>query len=234
MAVRRVCTRPNMPDTSLPITVQVDIVSDVVCPWCIVGYLQLMQALEQTGITATPHWHPFELNPDMPATGENLRDHIMRKYGSTPEQSQAARDNLTALGADLGFAFNFSDASHMVNTFRAHQLLDWAAAQDLQHPLKLALFKAYFTDGLDVSDDDILVGIAASVGLNATDAQGVLTAGTHAAPTREKQTFWTGRGIQGVPAMVFAGKYLLTGAQGAENYANVLQRCVQDAAHDHG
>lgn len=219
-----------MSDNSMPSPIQIDIVSDVVCPWCIVGYLQLQHALEQTGVTATPHWQPFELNPDMPPDGENLRDHIMRKYGSTPQQSQAARDNLTALGADLGFEFNFSDDSHMVNTFQAHQLLDWAESQSLQHPLKLALFRAYFTDGLNVSHDDVLVEIATSVGLNAEDARDALTSGKYAAPTREKQVFWTGRGIQGVPAMVFAGKYLLTGAQGAENYANVLRRCVQDGA----
>ncbi|MBL4768410.1 MAG: DsbA family oxidoreductase [Rhodobacteraceae bacterium] len=228
-----------MPDFSIPPTaqidtVQIDIVSDVVCPWCIVGYLQLQQALEQTGITATPCWQPFELNPDMPPEGENLRDHIMRKYGSTPEQSQAARDNLTALGEGLGFEFNFSDDSQMVNTFHAHQLLDWAEGQGLQHPLKLALFKAYFTDGKNVSHDDVLIDIATSVGLNADDARAALATGAHAAPTREKQTFWTGRGIQGVPAMIFAGKFLLTGAQGTENYVNVLQRCVQEMATDHG
>ena len=219
-----------MPDTSMPAAIQVDIVSDVVCPWCIIGYLQLQQALKQTGLTATPHWHPFELNPDMPAEGENLRDHIMRKYGSTPEQSQAARENLTTLAADLDFELKFSDDSRLVNTFGAHQLLDWADAHDLQHVLKLALFKAHFTDGLDVSDHETLADIAASAGLNADKARAVLTSGEHAAKTREKQQFWTGRGIQGVPAMVFSGKYLMTGAQGAENYVNVLQRCIQDAA----
>jgi predicted DsbA family dithiol-disulfide isomerase len=219
-----------MSELSMPAPVQIDIVSDVVCPWCIVGYLQLRQALKQTGMTATPRWQPFELNPDMPAEGENLRDHIMRKYGSTAEQSQTARHNLTALGADLGFAFNFSDDSHMVNTFAAHQLLDWAESQDHQHALKLALFKAYFTDGLDVSDHNILVGIATAVGLKPEDARTVLTTKEYADSTREKQQFWTSRGIQGVPAMVFSGKYLVTGAQGADTYANVLQQCVQDAA----
>lgn len=219
-----------MTNTTALTSVQVDIVSDVVCPWCIVGYLQLQQALLQTGMKAILRWHPFELNPDMPAEGENLRDHIMRKYGSTPEQSQAARDNLTELGAGLGFNFNFSDDSRMVNTFRAHQLLDWAESRDRQHPLKLGLFKAYFTDGLDISVEDNLVEVATSFGLNAEDARKALTSGEHAAPTREKQAFWTSRGIQGVPSMIFAGKYLLTGAQGAATYENALQRCVQDAA----
>lgn len=219
-----------MPDTSMPAPIQVDIVSDVVCPWCIIGYLQLQQALKQTGLTAIPHWHPFELNPDMPPEGENMRDHILRKYGSTPEQSQAARNNLTALGTDLGFEFNFSDDSRMLNTFSAHQLLDWAKTRDLQHPLKLALFAAHFTDGLDVSDYDTLVNIAASVGLNEDDARAVLISAERAGETRKNQQFWTNHGIQGVPTMVFGGKYLVTGAQGAENYANVLQRCIQDAA----
>jgi predicted DsbA family dithiol-disulfide isomerase len=219
-----------MSETLRPAPFQLEIVSDVVCPWCIVGYLQLQQALEQTGLTAIPHWQPFELNPEMPAEGENLRDHIMRKYGSTVEQSQAARENLRTLGSDLGFEFNFSDNSRMVNTFAAHQLLDWAMDQGRQHELKLALFKAYFTDGLDVSDQNVLLEVATSVGLNGQDARAVLTSGERASETREKQQFWTSRGIQGVPAMVFAGKSLVTGAQGVENYVNVLQRCLQDAA----
>lgn len=210
--------------------VQIDVVSDVVCPWCIVGFRQLDQALGETGIVAQLRWHPFELNPDMPPEGQNLREHMMEKYGTSAEQSQQARDRLTALGQGLGITFKFTEDSRIVNTFQAHQLLDWAEAQGRQHPLKLALFEAYFTHGRDVSDPDVLIAAAAQAGLETEAARAALVSGEFAAPVREKQQFWTSRGITGVPAMVFGGKYLLTGAQGRETYAEVLQRCLAEAA----
>lgn len=210
--------------------VQVDIVSDVVCPWCIVGFRQLDQALTRTGFPANLRWHPFELNPNMPPEGQNLREHIMEKYGSTSEQSQQARAQLTSLGAELGFAFNFSDDSRMVNTFKAHQLLDLAEEAQVQHPLKMALFEAYFTHGRDVSDVEVLVDVAQSVGLDPKAALRVLESGERQQSVREKQGFWTSRGISGVPSMVFGGKYLVTGAQGDATYEQLLRRCVSEAA----
>ncbi|MCL6284349.1 DsbA family oxidoreductase [Ruegeria sp. 2012CJ41-6] len=210
--------------------IQIDIVSDVVCPWCIVGFRQLDQALAQSGVLAQLRWHPFELNPDMPPEGQNLREHIAAKYGTTTDQSQQMRQHLTGFGQDLGFTFNFHEDSRIVNTFQAHQVLDWAEAQGRQHPLKLALFEAYFTDGQDVSDPEVLIAAADRAGLESDAARAVLAAGTHAAAVREKQQFWTSRGITGVPAMVFGGKYLLTGAQGRETYAEILQRCLAEVA----
>ncbi|SDD95328.1 DsbA family oxidoreductase [Ruegeria marina] len=216
-------------ETTRPI-VQIDIVSDVVCPWCIVGFLQLDRALAQTGALARLRWHPFELNPGMGPEGQDLRAHIMEKYGSTAEQSQTARARLTAIGAELGFAFNFSDDSRIVNTFRAHQLLDWAEGQGRQHPLKMALFAAYFSEGRDVSDDEVLIKAVTAAGLDPEAARSALASGAHVDRVREKEAFWTSRGISGVPSMVFGGKYLLTGAQGVENYAQVIGRCLTEAA----
>lgn len=210
-------------------TVQIDVVSDVVCPWCIVGFQQLEQALQSVNVLARLRWHPFELNPTMGPDGQNLREHIMEKYGSTSEQSQQARDRLTGLGADLGFTFNFHEQSRIVNTFAAHQLLDWAESQGRQHPLKLALFNAYFTDQKDVSDIEVIVGVAQSVGMDPDLARAALASRKHETPVRQKQQFWTSRGISGVPAMVFGGKYLLTGAQGVDTYRQVLQRCLSEA-----
>lgn len=210
--------------------VQIDIVSDVVCPWCIVGFRQLDIALKEQNVLANLRWHPFELNPDMPSEGQNLREHIMEKYGSTAEQSQQARNRLTRTGAELGFTFNFNDDSRMVNTLAAHQLLDWAETQGRQHPLKMALFAAYFTNQQDVSQAEVLLDAAQAAGLDRDAARAALNSGDHVAPVREKQQFWTSRGISGVPSMVFAGKYLVTGAQGVETYSNLLQRCLTEAA----
>lgn len=210
--------------------VQVDIVSDVMCPWCIIGFKQLEQALASTGTGARIRWHPFELNPDMPAEGQNLTEHIAEKYGATPEQSAQNRAQMQTLGDTLGITFNFETDSRIVNSFAAHQLLDFALGQGLQHPLKLALFEAHFADGKDVSDTDTLLDIAASVGLDRAEAAQVLESGALTASVREKQQFWTSRGISGVPSMVFGGKYLVTGAQGVDNYAQLLQKVTSEEA----
>lgn len=216
---------PIAPDTAV---VQIDIISDVMCPWCIVGYKQLEQALGMVGAGAYIRWHPFELNPAMPPEGQNLGDHITEKYGQTAEQSAQNRKMLTNLGAELGFAFNFTPDSRIVNTFAAHQLLDWAQGQGLQHPLKMALFDAHFTDGKDVSQADTLIDVAASVGLDTAQATEVLASGSQAEETRARQKFWTDRGVSGVPSIVFDGRYLLTGAQGAQTYAQMLQKVLSE------
>jgi predicted DsbA family dithiol-disulfide isomerase len=215
-------------DQSTGPVLDIDIVSDVMCPWCIIGYQQLEQALATTGMGARIRWHPFELNPDMPLTGQNTSEHIQEKYGSTPEQSAKSRAQMQNLGQELGFTFNFSPESRMWNTFVTHQLLDFALSQGKQHPLKMALFDAHFTDQRDLSQKDVLVDVATFVGLSTVDAARVIDSGELADSVREKQKFWTERGISGVPSMIFAGKYLVTGAQGADNYAEILRRTVAE------
>lgn len=216
-------------DTAQP-ALEVDIVSDVVCPWCIIGYLQLERALAQIGVGAWVRWHPFELNPAMGPEGQDLREHIAGKYGTTPEASAQARARITALGAELGFEFAFADHSRICNTFGAHQLLTWAAEHQRQHPLKMALFAAYFTQGRDVSDADVLAEAAEAAGLEAQAAREVLRSGSHAETTRAELNAWTGRGITGVPAMILERKYLLTGAQGVEGYTRALTHCLTEKA----
>lgn len=211
-------------------TVSVDIISDVMCPWCIVGFRQLEQALGATSIGATVRWHPFELNPDMAPEGENTTDHIMRKYGTTREEAQSNRERLVELGDSLGFAFNFTPQSRMRNSFKAHQLLDFALSQGKQHPLKLALFAAHFSDSLDVSDQTVLIDLAKAVGLDETSAQAALENETFAGSVREKQALWQREGISGVPTMIFGGKFAVTGAQAAQNYVQILKRSLEDAA----
>ena len=223
---------PNQTHPEKSDAIRIDIVSDVVCPWCIIGFSQLEQAMAETGIRTDIHWHPFELNPDMPPEGQNMAEHLNGKYGTTPEQSAQARQNLTDLGAGLGFTFNFTEDTRMVNTFLAHQLIEWASEQGRQRDVKLALFKAYFTNGRDVSDINTLVDVAAGLGLDAKQARAALEGGHMAWNVRTMQKFWTDKGVRGVPAMVFAGKYLLTGAQGKETYATQLRKLnpVRDPA----
>ncbi len=204
--------------------VQIDFVSDVVCPWCIVGYKQLERALEATGIEAEIRFHPFELNPQMAPEGENLREHLAAKYGTTPEGSRQARDRLTAIGNELGFAFSYADDMRMVNTFRAHQLIHWADTLGRGSDLKMALFRAFFTEGADVNDIEVLVRYAAGIGLDAEEAEAVLEDGRYADAVRAEEQLWVSRGIQGVPAVILDRRYIVSGAQGVDNFSAVLKQ----------
>ena len=215
---------------SIPNTLHIDIVSDVVCPWCIIGYRQLVAALEETGTAHEIHWHPFELNPSMPAEGQNLRDHLAEKYGTTKEQSEASRINITAIGADLGFEFRFADDMRMHNTFNLHQLLHWANQQGRMHDLKQALFSAHFTHGRNLSDNSVLADVAAEIGLERTEALAVLEDQRFAKDIRSAEKFWIDAGINGVPAMIFNRRHLVTGAQGVENYTSILQQLAEESS----
>lgn len=210
--------------------IRVDIVSDVVCPWCVIGYHQLARAAQEADIAIDVHWHPFELNPGMAPEGENLREHIAAKYGTTPEASQQARTRLTELGKDLGFTFDFADDMRMVNTFRAHQLIDWAQDHGKGHAANMALMRAYFGQRADLNDPAVLVAVAQEIGLDAENARAMLESGDKADRVRQKEQFWTSRGVSGVPAMIFARQHLVTGAQGEENYARILDHLVKETA----
>ena len=204
--------------------IRIDIVSDVVCPWCIIGYKQLERALQETKTAADIHWHPFELNPQMAQEGENLREHLAAKYGTTPEGSRRARARLTELGAELGFVFDYTDDMRMVNTFRAHQLLKWAEEHGRGHDLQMALFAAFFAERLDLNDPAVLARVAALIGLVGVEALAVLTDGRYAEDVRQDEQFQISRGIEGVPAMIIDEKYLVVGAQGVNNYRSILEK----------
>jgi predicted DsbA family dithiol-disulfide isomerase len=209
---------------------RIDIVSDVMCPWCIIGYRQLAKALEATQVAHEIHWHPFELNPEMPPEGQNTRAHIIEKYGSTPEQSEQSRQQMTALGTDLDFDFRFTEDMRMHNTFNAHQLLHWADEQGRKHDLKMALFTAHFTDGRDLSDLAVLAAVAGEIGLDPAEALTVLQDQRFASEVRKAEKFWTQQGIRGVPAVIFDAQHLVTGAQGVENYTSILKQLTNEPA----
>ena len=220
---------------SMPeIPLRIDIVSDVVCPWCIIGYKQLQRALAELPgrFDVNLHWHPFELNPGMPATGQDLREHLAQKYGTTPGQSAAARERLTALGDSLGFKFDYFDGMRMVNTFHAHQLLHWAAEEGRQTELKLALFDAFFTRREDVSDEQVLATVAGRAGLSAEEAMAVLSDERYATPVRDAQQLWLDREVHAVPNFVFNEQFSVPGAQEAGTFVRLLNRIYdQQLAH---
>ena len=215
-----------MAEISQVAPLQVDIVSDVVCPWCIIGYKQLQKALDILAgqFDVTIRWHPFELNPRMPEEGQNLREHLSQKYGSTTEQSKAAKARLMTLGESLGFTFDYFDEMRMVNTFRAHQLLHWAGEQGRQTELKLALFDAFFSFREDVSDGQVLAAVAGRAGLSVTEALEVAEDGRYAQAVREEQQIWLDKEVHAVPTFLFNQKYRVPGAQEAETFVRVLKK----------
>lgn len=203
---------------------RIDIVSDVVCPWCVIGYRQLSEALKQTDTPHEIHWHPFELNPNMPSEGQNMREHIIEKYGSTKQESDASRIRLSEAGQEVGFEFNFNDDTRMHNTFNLHQLLHWADQQGRMHDLKQALFTAHFTNNRDISDIEVLADIAAEIGLDRSEALTVLEDQRFAQEVREAEKHWQQQGIQSVPAIIFNERHLVSGAQGVDNYLSILDQ----------
>jgi predicted DsbA family dithiol-disulfide isomerase len=204
---------------------KIDFVSDVACPWCVIGLRGLEQALANASdaVEADITFQPFELNPRMPAAGQNLVEHITEKYGSTAEQSAASRAMIRSRGAEVGFTFNMSEESRIYNTFDAHRLLHWAGTIGRQQELKLALFRANFTDGANVSDHGVLVEAAFTAGLDGNQAREVLAAGRYAEEVRNAELEWTSRGIRSVPAIVINGKWLISGGQPAETFEQALR-----------
>ncbi|MBI1208405.1 MAG: DsbA family oxidoreductase [Azospirillum sp.] len=213
--------------TNPPRPVRLDIISDVVCPWCVLGYRQVATAAAALDCPLDVAWHPFELNPEMPPEGQSLFEHVEQKYGATREQSRKARQRIAALGAELGFTFAFGDDMRIWNSFRAHQLLFWARPTGAQTALKLALFTSGFTEGKNLDDPAVLLDAVAQVGLDRAAAATVLADQRHAADVRKAEQVWHTQGIQGVPAMVFEGSFLVMGARDVETFQQLLKTLIE-------
>lgn len=204
--------------------IKIDIISDVVCPWCVIGYGNLKKALIELGLEdkVEIEWQPFELNPDMPPEGEELKAHSARKYGSTPESSARFRTEMAAHGKAVDFDFNFFDGMKILNTRDAHILLEYAKTQGKQTVLKLRLFSAFFTEKKDVSDRKVLAKEVEAVGLNVQEAMAKLTDKQTIQKIIEQESYWQQVGVSSVPTVVFNGKSALAGAQPIETFKQIL------------
>ena len=209
---------------------KIDFVSDVSCPWCIVGLGGLETALERVGdlVEADIHFQPFELNPNMPPEGQNIVEHVGQKYGATPEQSAVSRKAIHDRAASVGFTMKTNENSRIYNTFDAHRLLHWAGIVGGQKALKRALFDAYFTDGLSPADHDVLVAAAEKAGLDGAAARQVLTSGQYAQEVRDAERRWQAAGINSVPAVVINDRYLISGGQPPEYFEQALRQIAAE------
>lgn len=205
----------------------IDLISDLVCPWCYIGHLRLKQALKQIPqFQVTLRLQPFELNPDMPEEGQNLGEHMIEKYGRTLEQSGDSRQLLKAIGLTLGIEFSSSPQARIVNTLRAHQLLAWAETQNKEHELILALFAAYFSDDRDLNSVAVLKNIASKVGLDSHEAGIILEKEQYRLPVRKREAHWLQRGVQSVPTFIFNEQFAISGAR----EPGELQAVIEDLA----
>ena len=214
---------------------KIDFVSDVMCPWCVIGLGGLNQALDKLkaeGISADITCQPFELNPQITVEGENLGEHISRKYGSTPEQSAANRAMIRDRAAEVGFDMQMNEQSRIWNTFDAHRLLHWAheTAPERQQTLKMALFTAHFTLGRNISDAGILTEVAESAGFDRAEAAEVLASSRYVKEVRASEQLWQSRGITSVPAVVINDQYLISGGQPASVFENALRQISGETA----
>ena len=212
---------------------KIDFVSDVSCPWCVIGLKALDEALDRVGpdISAELHFQPFELNPKMAAEGQEITEHITEKYGISLAQASANRENIRLRGAQLGFKFSAADEpgggrNRIYNTFDAHRLLHWAelVSPAMQRRLKEALFKAYFTDGESPASHEVLVQVAGEVGLDAADARRVLSSNDYADEVREREEFDLNQGVHAVPAVIINDRHLISGGQPPEVFERALRQ----------
>ena len=213
-------------------TVKIDFISDVSCPWCVIGLGNLDAALKRLEgeLTADIRFQPFELNPGMPPEGESRFDNVARKYGVGREQAVANRERQRVLAAQVGFDMVTTDESRFYNTFDAHRLLHWARIEGRQEELKRALLTAYHGNMQNPGDHGVLVTAAVSVGLDGEVARDVLASGRYAGEVRDAEENWQRAGISGVPAVVINDRYLITGAQPPEAFEQAIRKALFESA----
>jgi predicted DsbA family dithiol-disulfide isomerase len=223
-------------------TVAVDIWSDVMCPWCAVGYTQFAKSVKQLGdeLDVEVRWMPFELNPDLPPEGKLQDKHLAEVYGRSPEEIAAMRAQMQVTAARAGFPMDYvgegeAPPAMMWNTFEAHKLLRWALADsgpEAQTRLKIALLKAHFQQRRNIADREVLLEIAAAEGFDRAKAAEALADEALAIAVRAEEQRGRQAGINSVPSFVVDGKYLIQGAREPDDYAKVLRqvaRLVQNA-----
>lgn len=205
--------------------VRVDFVSDVSCPWCAIGLQSLEAALVRLNgqVAAEIHFQPFELNPNMAAEGQDLAEHLAKKYGMSPAQLEQSAEAIRAKGAALGFTFNMNIRRRIYNTFDVHRLLYWADLEGKQLALKHALLCAYFTEGKNPSDHETLVELAAKAGLDAVRARAILASDEFAQQVHERENYYIRQGIHAVPSVIINQRHLIQGGQPPEIFERALR-----------
>ncbi len=209
-------------------SVKIEFVSDISCTWCAIGIKSLEAAIAAVGpeIEVDVHFQPFELNPDMPAGGQNLTEHIGQKYGSSPASWATSRESIRQRGDAVGFTFNLSEDSRIYNTFDAHRLLHWARLEGKQVELKRALMTAHFSEGQDPGDPGVLIRAAVTAGLNAETARSILGSDAYIEEVRRLEKRWMQEGVRVVPTLVLNGAQRVEGSLPAKSYEQLIREAA--------
>ncbi len=214
--------------TSTSPSLSIDIVSDVVCPWCYIGKRRLEAALARRANEEPQpavRWLAFQLNPDIPAGGVDRRSYLERKFGG-PDRASQIYARINAAGEEVGIAFDFERIARQPNTFDAHRLLAWA--QDLDpngsDPLVERLFRAYFVDGIDIGNIDALATLAGDAGFDTNAAKAWLMSGSGRAEVEAEERRARDLGVSGVPFFVFNRKLAVSGAQPPEVLLDAIEQ----------
>ena len=207
---------------------KIDFVSDVACPWCAVGLGALEQAIERLGeeVKVELQFQPFELNPDMPAGGQDLDEHLTEKYGSTPEQRVEIRDTIRRRGEEVGFTFSAEGRGRIYNTLDSHRLLHWAkytGRPGSQYALKKALLEAYQGRAENIESPEVLLAAVAKVGLPVGQARAILQSKEYETEVRALEEFYRRAGIHAVPAVIINDRHLISGGQPADVFERALR-----------
>jgi predicted DsbA family dithiol-disulfide isomerase len=213
---------------------RIDFISDIVCPWCAIGLYSLEAAAARIpGLTLDLHFHPFELNPGMGAEGQDIEEHLAEKYGASPAALAGTRQAIRDRGAALGFEFRMEARSRIYNTRDAHRLLHWAEdahGAATQRTLKVALLKAYFTEGRNVSDAAVLQDVAVAAGLPDADTRELLASRRYDTEVAEAEAEVHRQGIHAVPAIIVNQRHLIQGGQSVEVFEQLLRQVMGQAA----
>jgi predicted DsbA family dithiol-disulfide isomerase len=212
--------------------VRIDVVSDVVCPWCFIGKRRLEKAMALKPDTPVEvHWHPYFLNDWIPREGISREDYLTTKFGS-PERYAGIAQRVTAAAAEEGLDYATDKISRQPNTIDAHRLIRWAEGIGKAAEMKQKLMDLYFTEGADLSNRAVLVQAAADIGLDADDVNEALASDQDVEQVSQEAQSAKEAGIDGVPCFIFGGRFAVSGAQAPEYLAEAIERMAQagDAA----
>ena len=202
--------------------IKLDILSDPICPWCMIGKANLDKALaEVPDHPFTIEWHPFQLNPDMPAEGMDRREYLETKFGG-PENAVSVYGRIADAAREAGVIMDLDGITRTPSTLNAHRLIHWGGREGRQTAVVSALFKAYFVDGKDIGDRDILLDVAESVEMDRDVVARLLDGDADAQDIRDRDAHARERGVSGVPTFVIANQHVVPGAQPAELWAQVI------------
>ncbi len=209
---------------------QIDVISDTVCPWCFIGKRRLDQAVAQRpDLGIEVQWRPYQLDPNVPREGVDRREYFRAKFGDG-ERVKGMSETLQAYGAELGIAFAFDKAEKRPNTIDSHRLIRWASSVGVQDAVVEALFKAYFEQGRDIGDAAVLTEIAADCGMDAELVEELLASDADIDLVMREAGLAGQMGVQGVPAFVLESKYVLVGAQDTEALVRVFDKVREKQA----